>query len=189
MRSLVGPIGIVGMLGVLQPTAAFAAMIAFAPASQTVTGSAQVQVVISDLTTTVGGFDIVVGFDPTILSPTGVEFGPFLGDPGAGEAANTFMFVPAGLNITSVSFLSAVELDLLQPGSFALGTLLFNTFAEGTSPLTFVQADVVDALAQPIVLTTLDGSVTKVVPEPGTLVLLTIGLGLGTLRRWQHPHG
>jgi hypothetical protein len=186
MRSLVGALGIVGFLGGLQPPAALATMISFEPASQTVTGSAAVQVVISDLLTTVGGFDIIVGIDPTILSPTGVEFGPFLGDSALGEATSTFTLVPMGINFTSLSFLTALELDPLQPASFALATLFFNTFAEGTSPLTFVQADAVNALAQPIALTTLDGSVTKVIPEPGTLALLTIGLGLGALRRRQH---
>jgi hypothetical protein len=114
-----------------------------------------------------------------------VAFGPFLGDSALGEATNMFTFVPLGLNFTSLSFLSAAELDPLQPDSFALATLFFNTFAEGTSPLTFVQADVVDALAQPIALTLVDGSVTKVIPEPGTLALLTLGLGLGALRRRQ----
>jgi hypothetical protein len=183
MRSCVRRFGIVGVLAVLFPSSTFATMIEFAPRSQTVTGPAAVQVVISDLTTAVGGFDIIVGFDPTILSPTGVEFGPFLGAPNLGEATETFTFVPMGINFTSLSFLSALELDPLQPESFALATLFFNTLAEGTSPLTFFQADVVDALAQPILLTTLDGSVTKAIPEPGTVVLLACGLAVAAVRQ------
>src|SRR5262245_9225206 len=69
----------------------------FSPSAQTVAASTvSVDVVVSGLAAggppSVGSFDLDVTFDPTVLSPIGVTFGPLLGDPNLGEALATFTF-------------------------------------------------------------------------------------------------
>jgi hypothetical protein len=75
--------------------------------------------------------------------------------------------------------LSPGDLDALQPASFTLTTLSFTTLGVGISPLTFSQAQVLDAFAAPLSLTMGSGS-TAAVPEPGTLALLGSGLNRTT---------
>lgn len=85
----------------------------------------------------------------------------------------------------------------MQPASFTLATLAFTSLAVGSSPLTFTQSIVDDALAVRLDLAAADGRVDVVappggtVPVPATLVLLASGLAAwaGTRGRATAPAG
>ena len=81
-----------------------------------------------------------IGFDPMILAFDGALFGTYLlGDPDDFGETMTDIPSPGGLrpdgsivpdnsvNIFELSFLLDFELDALQPSSFALATLTFDT--------------------------------------------------------------
>ncbi|MGH7392263.1 MAG: hypothetical protein ACREM3_22815 [Candidatus Rokuibacteriota bacterium] len=183
---------VVALGGLLEVTPALAVSLGFVPASQTagVGESVSVDVVVSDLgagsAPSLGAFDLDVSFDPLILAPTSVTFGPFLGDEGLVEALTSFTLLPGVVDLAEVSFLLPAELDALQPASFTLATLFFDTLGVGTSPLTFAQALLDDAFAVRLDLAPDTGSVTVVatapVPFPGTLLLVGSGLVALALR-------
>jgi hypothetical protein len=105
----------------------------------------------------VGAFDLDVSFDPAILSPTGVAFGPFLGIPFV-DALVDATFPPGVIDLAEVSLLPSADLDLLQPAAFPFATLFFDTLALGTSPLTFSLVIVDDAFGGKLDITTGSGS-------------------------------
>src|SRR5690349_9097493 len=80
----------------------------------------------------IGAIDFDVTFDPTILSPTNVTFGPFLGNPGLFEALTDFKFLPGVVDFAEASLLSPAQLDTVQPASFSIATLSFKRwFTQG----------------------------------------------------------
>jgi hypothetical protein len=123
-------------------------------------------------TPSIGAFDFNVGYDPAILSPAGVAFAPFLGDPSAGEALTGFSITPGDLEFAEVSLLSPAALDGLQPADFRLATLSFNAAVSGTTSVTFRTATVDDAF----------GNKLPAVPEPNTLVFAALGIGIVVVR-------
>lgn len=172
------------------------AAIVFDPASKDVTvgDSFSIDVVISGLgagiAPSVGGFDLSVGYDPGIVTPTGVVFGPFLGDPLLFEALTGFGGAPGSLDFFEISLLPFFDLDALQPDSFTLATLLFDATGIGVTDLTFAAGlggiALADAFglelapdfgpAAPITSAPKPGE-DPVIPEPGTLVLFGSALG------------
>ncbi len=120
----------------------------------------------------VGAFDFDVSFNPGILSPTGVSFGPFLGNPDLFEALTSFALTPVLVDFAEVSLLLPAELDALQQATFTLATLSFDTLALGTSPLTFSQVVVADAFGGKLIPSVGGGSVNVIVSEPNALLLL-----------------
>lgn len=178
-----------GLAFVLTSTAVQAVELGFVPPTQEVPGGTpvSVDVVISGLgdfaPPSLGAFDLDIAFDPSILSLSSVVFGPFLGDIGLFEAIASDTPGVGTVNVFEVSLLSDTDLDALQPSSFPLVTLNFDTLNSGTSPLTITAATLGDAFGDPLSYTASEGSVT-VTPEPGTWVLMVSGLA-GLLGIWR----
>src|ERR1035441_7926709 len=86
-----------------------------------------------------GTFDVNINFDPTILSFNNFSFGdPVLGcdqlDPTCG--GNTINFINPGVGtveLFDLSLDSDTTLNALQPSSFILGVLTFDTLGTGAS--------------------------------------------------------
>jgi len=171
----------------LSITCAEAISLDFVPAFQTVaTGqSVVVDLVISGLARppSVGAFDLDVSFDPSILTPVDVVFGPFLGDPLLFEAITGFSFPPGIVDLAEVSLLLPSELDSLQPSSFSLATLYFTASGDGISPLVLSEVIVDDAFGDKLEVVAGTGAV-EVVPEPSTAWLLGSGLAALSACHW-----
>jgi len=182
---------------------AVAATLSLEPALQTAsTGdSISVDLVISGLgdfaPSSLGDFDIDVGFDPSTLSLTGFSLGPFLGNIGLGEALDLSLgeIVPGLVNVLEVSLLDADAssgpsgippfLDDIQPGTFSLATFNFDVLNLGPGELTTVGIAGVFALGDgfglPLTLdatspAVIEGLDTAQVPAPQTALLVLAGL-------------
>src|SRR5579871_5146363 len=120
----------------------------------------------------VGAFDLTIGFNPNLLSPTSVVFGSFLGDPGLLESLVSSSIMTSQVNVAEVSLLPSTSLDALQPATFSLATLTFVAKASGTASLGFTAGVVDDAF----------GNKLASIPEPGSpwvvsLPLLVLAIG------------
>src|SRR5262249_5660910 len=195
MQRLLSAVIIVGLSGYLLVTQTLAISLDFGPAAQTVTLGTTVDVAVviagpgAGGPPSLGAFDLDVSFDPSVLSPVGVPFGPCRGDPGLLEAEAGSTLLPGVVDFFAVSLLAAADLDALQPASFTLATLSFGATGLGSSALTFAEVIMGDAFAAPLSVVPGSGSVTVVpraVPEPTTWALLGSGLaGLAWWRRRQ----
>ncbi len=171
----------------LAPRPSHAITIGFEPAAASVSlgDTLDVAVMISGLGgEIVSAYDLDIGYDPSILSATGVSFGSLLN---GSDPLNSFQIfdlsTPGVIDLAELSLLSDLDLAGLQSDTFALATLSFSTLAVGTSPLNFVPdpvfgIDVKGSNAQVLQLDVQRGSVTVAasVPEPNTLMLLGAGL-------------
>ena len=170
----------------------------FEPGNSTVELGDQVSVdvTISPIGELIGAFDIAVNWDPNVLLLADVAFGSSLGDPDP-LSFEALTGVSAGSGSARVSEVSLLfDLTGLQSGSpFSLFTLVFDTTMIGTSALTFGDIIVGGAFGLPLVNAPQPGSgVVNViertaVAEPGTFVLLGLGLALMfATRRTRAPH-
>jgi hypothetical protein len=168
-----------------------AVVIDFVPGSQTVPlgSAAAIDLVISGLgdftAPSLGAFDLDLTYDAAVLSATSVTLTPLLGDAIQGVDLST----PGFIDLFVISLLSPTELDALQPESFVLATLSFDTIALGTSALALTEIVAGDAFGAALAATGGAGSISVTssgapVPEPSlTGLLLISGLGLALTRR------
>ena len=135
-----------------------------------------------------GAYDLNVNFDPAILAFNSVAFGdPLLGNQldlfGFGNLSGSDNTISGKVNLYELSFDLAQELETLQPGSFVLARLTFDTLTVGTSPLDLSLNALGDASGDPLSAELHNGSInvnsTTPVPEPATILLLASGLGCG----------
>ena len=128
----------------------------------------------------IAAFDLNIGYDAALLTPTAMSFGAFLGDTTT-QAFTDFSFATPGIvNFAEVSLLTGSELDLLQPSAFALARFSFLALDDGLASFNYVGEIRIDNA---------DGI--KLIDEPGTLGLLALAL-IGLLRvpcrrRWAGP--
>jgi len=126
-----------------------------------------------------GAYQLTVGFDPAILSVSGVVFGdPLLGDQldlsFFGTLAGWSLLLSNLMEFNETSFDSISTLESGRAGDFTLATLSFDVLARGTSPLTLGIGSLSDASGVPLDATTVNGSITAV-PEPTGWLLLGTG--------------
>jgi hypothetical protein len=192
MKRSIAVVSAAGLFFCLLAGTVEAVLIELLPADQTVSqgDAVVVDVLISDhgagAAPSVGAFDLDVAFDPSILVPTAVTFGPFLGDPLLLEAVSGFALLPGLLDFFETSFLLPAELDALQPEPLLVATLSFIAAGPGTTSLIFSDIILGDAFGDPLAATASSGSVTVTpgaIPVPGTLPLLAPGLLIVLLGR------
>lgn len=145
---------------------------------------------------TLGGFDIDLGYDSSLLGLTDITFGPALGNSDLLEALNGSGSVTGGINIyaqslleanaTTCIFCSSPYLEDLQTSSFTLASLTFQTAQPGPATFNLSLNQIVDGYGDH--LTTTVNAMPSVqiapVPVPAALWLFSAGLtGLGYWRR------
>ena len=129
-----------------------------------------------------GTFDVNITFDLTTLSFSNFSFGdPVLGcdelDPTCG--GNTINFINPGVGtveLFDLSLDSDTTLNALQPSSFILGVLTFDTLGTGASSVDVTINALGDADGNSLSASIQNGSVSvssvSSVPEPPTIYLL-----------------
>ncbi|MGH9886543.1 MAG: cohesin domain-containing protein [bacterium] len=183
VASWVAGFAAVALLLLVAP-AAHAVTLVVTPSSQDagVGTSVSVDVLVSGLVAgappSLGGFDLDIAFDPSIL----VLIGASLNAPLGGNAQFDFEVQGtasgAVVNLFALSSLSDPELEALQGDEFTIATLIFNTLAPGTSPLTLGNIVLTNGAGGSLPLqVAFNGEI--VVPEPGTAI--AVGLGLAAL--------
>jgi len=124
-------------------------------------------------------FDLA--FAPAIVRPIAVMEGPFLSESGT----KTTLFVPGVIDSGTghITLVSDAFLDLPPgpSGSGVLADIEFRALAGGVSPLTLsnVFLNFSDSGFQ-----TQNGQIAAV-PEPSTLMLVSVGFGAWAARRWR----
>jgi hypothetical protein len=144
--------------------------------------------------TALGTYDLLVGFDPTVLNFDNVTFGTNLDPDGFGPIQLTTLNA-ASVELFEVSPDPDADLLALQPDAFTLATIVFDTLATGVnSPVTLAETipgfSIGDQDANEIsgfVLNDASVTVTAIdsgVPEPATILLVASGaLSLIAMRK------
>ncbi len=182
-----------------------AILIDFEPTSQDVIlgETAAVSIVIEGLgdqmSISISTFDLIVMFDPAILSLNLINV--VYGDPVIGDQldyndpfspwtiTDTKLIEDNKVNLFELSFDNGL-LDSSQAGAFTLATLNFDTIGLGTSDLALLPplegvAPLGDAFGGPLYPELGSATITvNPVPEPATILLLTAGMfGIGAFSR------
>lgn len=131
-----------------------------------------------------GAFDLSVGYDTSALSFVGYSLNNLLGDLGSFEAIDASGGDTGGeINLAEVSFLTSPQLDALQPQEFILASLTFDVIdlaIGATTQLSILNGALLsDGPGSALAITSAEGaSITRRVPVPlpATPLLLLIGL-------------
>ena len=158
-----------------------AQILSISPAAQTVSAgqTLSVNVLLGGIvsgTSNVGAFDLHLDFSATVLTPTGVSFGPSLGNPSLLEAFASSTLLPGEVQFAEASLLTPAMLAAMQGSSVTLATIGFRATGSGSTMLTFTQTVVDDPLGNKLTITSVPASVTAV-PEPS-------GIELAALAAW-----
>ncbi|NUZ06538.1 PEP-CTERM sorting domain-containing protein [Schlegelella sp. ID0723] len=171
LRSLIGAAG-VAMAAFAHADATLYVSPAFAvtPPSTTVVNISAVNRAAGSA---IGSFDLGLAYNASVWAPASVSFGPFLGDAAAFEALTAFDFSTPGIvKLLEVSLLGPFDplpLTSIQPGvgsPFSLASVTFDAIGSGGGAFSIVGAQLTDQF----------GVAINVVPEPGTLALLALGM-------------
>ena len=134
------------------------------------------------------GYQFDVGFDPLILAANSVSEGPFL------QGAGATVFFPGSIdNVGGTISFNAASLTGLVPGATGTGTLAtlsFTSLGAGSSSVGLFNVLAFDSFGEGIELATSGGTVNvSGVPEPGSALLLSLGLLALTLHTlyWRRP--
>lgn len=184
-------ISIAVLLSLAFASSATAVSFTLAPATASVAPGEMIllTLVASDLAPSViGGYDIDVVFDPSVISVVNYTLAGVLGDLTLGEA---FDFsggaaTPGILNLTVLSTLDAASLATLQQGQFAIATfsvMIDAAAAGGAHSLSLALNALTDGSGIPIAPNSLSGASLNVIPEPSTALLLSVGLAAMAGRR------
>jgi len=131
----------------------------------------------------VGGFDIEVGFDPTVFTFQHATFGTGLNFGVLGSFADVFEST-SSVELLEVSFESELDLDMLQPDTFKLFSLSFLANAVGVSPFKVNVLSITNGTGlEEIALAEVTSGTGRVfeqppitVPEPSPLAIISIAL-------------
>lgn len=128
-----------------------------------------------------GGFDLSVSYDASVLSFADYSLGHFLGDLGGFTALDVSGGDSGGaVNLAEISLLLPASLDALQPDTFLLASLSFDVV--NLAPGTTTSLDIVggavlsDAAGAALPASTGRGATIGAAPLPGTLLLILGGL-------------
>ena len=174
-----------------------AAVVSLIPSTTSVASGSQltVEVVVAGLGSgqVVGGFDLDIVFDASILSASNVIFGTSLGLNGVNQFSSSIL--SAGrIDLAAVSLLSGVDLIALQTGSFSIAQLTFDALVSGLTDIRFDLLTTPGLLfsdefgnALPVTVGS-EASVTVTaaggtVPTPGSLSLVLLSLILIPITR------
>ena len=162
-------------------------LLSFNPSAQTVLlpNTVSVDLVVSGLgggvSPALGGFQFNILYNPAIVLATDASFGLDLGDPAAFEAlTSSEVSSPRSASLSEISLLASSDLLALQPSSFVLATLDFQTVGGGTTPLSFDSVVLSDESGNILSFNASTGSITVLTPEPafggaiGVLLLAVI---------------
>lgn len=166
----------------LLSSSASAVLLDIDPPGQTISegGQASVDVYARSLgTDRVGAFDIALSFDGALLGFNDVIFGTGLGDPVLDSITSVTTSTSDQVGVAQVSLL--FSLSGLQDGSdLRLFSLVFDGLSEGISPVNISSALISDESGLPLGVNFGQSATVLVeprsVPEPGVLLLFSIGL-------------
>ena len=145
-------------------------------------------------TLALGGYDLDVVLDDTLVSFVGIAFGDAAGhsglDAGVGGSFQSFdASLPGSVMVSEISLESEPDLLAAQPASFALFTAQLDALAPGVWHVDLDAITLADQSGNALAATVVGGMVTVVpVPEPAPQALLLAGLaGLAWRLRRRTP--
>lgn len=192
IRMVGAALGLAALMAVSAPSAEAAPLVFIQPTPQIVEvgDPVSIDVMISGLTESVGGFDIDVAFDDSIL--TGDTFAV---DPDGNFDSDLDVSFGFSADLVNIALVGDPAGDNLALNPFRLGTINFTAAALGNSLLTLTFNDLSNESGEQLLDASSRGGIVCVVqsvtapvncgrqvPEPGLLAMLSIGAAFGFRR-------